>query len=133
MRILIVDDDQATNLCLCRALSPLGETLGVSDGRQALDAFAQAQAEGEPFELVCMDLHMPRMDGQEALLKLRELEAQFLVPPGQESRVVVISAHADTAGVCQAYFKGRADGFVRKPLRLEELRAELAQLGFTVM
>jgi len=59
MRILIVDDDPATLLCLGKALAPLGQVTTAVSGQEALEAFGNALAEGRPFPLVSLDIIMP--------------------------------------------------------------------------
>ena len=129
MRILIVDDDPATRLCLAKVLEPSGQTDTAADGCQAIERFALALAQGQPYSLVCMDINMPKVDGQEALRRIRELEAEQGVAPGRECKVVMTSAMTDAGNVTKAYFQGRADGFVKKPLRLDELKGALRTLG----
>lgn len=130
MRILVVDDDDATRLCLAKVLASVGEVQSVPDGAEALGALKLALDQGRPFGLVCMDICMPNLNGQEALQALRALEAQHKVPVGQEAKVIMISSCDDTGNVCEAYFHGLADGFVKKPLRLASLREELTKMGF---
>jgi len=84
MRILIVDDDKATRLCLDKVLGPLGEVVAAGSGQEALDAFENARAEGKPFKLVCLDIIMPGLDGHATLRAMRELEKRHGVAPGQE-------------------------------------------------
>lgn len=129
MRILVVDDDEATRLCLMKVLESAGEVVSASNGEEALEVLGQALAGGSPFGLVCMDINMPRLDGQQALKALRDLEALHKVPPGKETKVVMVSAWDDTGNVCQAYFRGLADGFVKKPLRVATFKDELRKLG----
>ncbi len=129
MRILVVDDDQATRLCLATVLAGLGEVDSVSNGEDALSAFASSLDEGRPYGLVCMDINMPRLDGQAALKGLRALEAERKVPAGQEAKVVMISSCDDACNVCEAYFHGMADGYVKKPLRMQEFREEMRRMG----
>ncbi len=129
MRILVVEDDDATRLCLVKVLEPAGEVVSVPNGVDALAAATQALEQGRPFGLVCMDINMPRLDGQEALKGLRALEAQHQVPPGCEAKVLMISACDDTGNVCQAFFRGLADGFVSKPLRVAAFKEELRKVG----
>ena len=132
MRILIVDDDRATRLCLDKVFKPLGEVVPAGSGQEALDAFGQALAVGAAFGLVCLDIVMPGLDGQATLQAMRDLEKQHGVPPGKEAKVMMVTGLGDTGNVCQAFFKGQADGYVTKPLRQAELTKTLRQIGFTV-
>ncbi len=129
MRILIVDDDPATRHCLVRVLQDCGQADTAENGEQALERFAAALDEGSPYGLVCLDINMPRLDGQEALKRMRELEGARAVAPGAECKVVMTTALVDTGSVTTAFFKGQADGYVRKPLRMDELKSTLRGLG----
>lgn len=132
MRILIVDDDKATRVCLSRVLESVGEVVVAGSGQEALDAFGRALDEGRPFQLVSMDIVMPGLDGQATLQALRELEKRHGVAPGLESKVVMITGCGDTGNVSTAFFGGQADGYVQKPLRLDSLLEALRQMGFQV-
>jgi two-component system chemotaxis response regulator CheY len=132
MRILIVDDDRATRLCLHKVLETLGEVVAAESGQEALEAFGRALAEGRPFSLVSLDIVMPGLDGQATLQALRDLEARHAVAPGQETKVVMVTALGDTGNVSKAFFQGQADGYVTKPLRQADLAKTLREMGFTV-
>lgn len=132
MRILVVDDDPATRLCLGKVLGAAGSVDSVVNGEEAVTSFGVALDEGRPYGLVCMDIHMPRLDGQAALKSLRALEAAKGVPPGAEAKVVMISSSDDTRNVCEAFFGGMADGYVKKPLRVAEFRDEMRRMGLAL-
>ena len=132
MRILVVDDDNATRLCLAKMLESAGEVTSVSDGEDALNALSKALDEGRAFGLVCMDIRMPNLDGLSALKALRGLEVQHKIAAGQEAKVVMVSSCDDTGSVCEAYFHGFADGYVKKPLRMAALRDELSRMGLLI-
>ncbi len=132
MRILIVDDDKATRLCLDKVLGPLGEVVAAGSGQEALDAFENARAQGKPFKLVCLDIIMPGLDGHATLRAMRELEKRHGVAPGQETKVIMVTGCGDTGNVTTAFFEGQADGYVTKPLRLAYLIETLRQMGFEI-
>ncbi|PKN08747.1 MAG: hypothetical protein CVU73_05755 [Deltaproteobacteria bacterium HGW-Deltaproteobacteria-8] len=132
MRILIVDDDRPTRLCLSKMLGPLGEVAAVGSGQEALDVFGDALTKGSPFELICLDIIMPGLDGQATLQAMRDLEARHGVAPGKETKVMMVTCCGDAGNVCRAFFKGQADGYVTKPMRQAELIKTLSQMGFTI-
>ena len=110
-RILIVDDEPANVLLLEAVLSDIAdETLGLTDPK----AIEQAFNDFKP-DLVLLDLRMPGADGYEVMRRLRPIrESQDFVP------VIVLTADASDGARNKALDLG-ADGFLRKPLDLDEV------------
>ena len=67
MRILIAEDDVANAKFLSKYLSKFGEVVITPDGIAAVDEFVNHLEKGENFELVCLDIMMPKIDGYKAL------------------------------------------------------------------
>ena len=80
MRILLAEDDFATRKFMAGFLSKYGECDVTVDGMEAVDAFIMALEDGEPYDLVCLDIMMPVMDGYQALVGIRNLEKQRNIP-----------------------------------------------------
>ena len=76
MRILIVEDDLASRKIMLKILSKYGECDVTVDGLEAVDAFMLAQKENKPYDLVCLDIMMPKLDGVKVLKVIRSLEDQ---------------------------------------------------------
>ena len=74
MKIMIADDDFVCRMLLQKLLSPLGECVTVINGLEAINAFRVALSEKAPFDLLCLDIMMPEMDGQDALKAIRRIE-----------------------------------------------------------
>ena len=132
MRILIVDDEPAACVMLSKMLKPLGEVVATVSGQQGLDAFAAALADGKPFNLVSLDIVMPGLDGQATLQAMRDLEKKHAVPPGKETKVLMVTGLGDTGNVTRAFFKGQADGYITKPLRQAHMMKTLREMGFKI-
>ncbi len=73
MRILLAEDDFATRKFMVSFLSKYGECDVTVDGMEAVDAFMMALEDDEPYDLVCLDIMMPVMDGYEATREIRKL------------------------------------------------------------
>lgn len=58
-----------------KSFSPYGKIFSVANGKQAIYAFRVALEIEEPFDLVCLDIMMPAVDGQTLLKTIRRLEA----------------------------------------------------------
>ena len=114
LQILVVDDNRY-NLELVTAVLESGgaRVTPASDGLEALQTAA-----GEPFDVILMDLHMPRMDGVSALARLRsEPGPNRLVP------VLAFSANVEGAAAPEGF-----DGVVRKPVAVEALLGAIGEV-----
>ncbi|HYA88059.1 MAG TPA: response regulator [Nitrospirota bacterium] len=92
MKILIVEGDIVSRRILKDILSPHGDCDVARDGSEAIQMYRLAREGRKPFDLICMDIMMPKVDGQEALVKIRELERTWGVRSRDEVRVIMISA-----------------------------------------
>lgn len=98
-RILVVEDGAMNRLALTRALQIRGHDVqAVSDGVEAMDALR-----GRPFDLVLLDIEMPRKDGFETLA---EIKAD---PVLRELPVIMISVVGDTESVVRCIEMGALD------------------------
>jgi CheY-like chemotaxis protein/nitrogen-specific signal transduction histidine kinase len=115
LRILLAEDNPVNQKLAVKLLEKQGHTVTVAgDGRRAVEAF-----QGGLFDLILMDVHMPEMDGLEATRQIRQMEAGRTRTP-----IIALTALAMTGDreICLA---AGMDGFVAKPIRLNELRDEM--------
>lgn len=128
MRILIVDDELPCRRLMTLLLGPLGACDACSDGAEAVSAVEKAFAEGRPYGLICLDVQMGRMDGQEALRGIRAVELAHERVYGAGALVVMTTSFGDTRNVSRA-FGGMCDGYIVKPVTSAKLSETLAELG----
>jgi two-component system chemotaxis response regulator CheY len=74
MRALLVEDDFASRLLLQTFLFRFGECHAAANGREAVEVFRASWEMGLPYDLICMDVMMPEMDGCEAVRQIRAQE-----------------------------------------------------------
>jgi len=129
MRVLIVDDDFYSRVMLHDMMRPVAECHIAVNGEEAVGAFKKALGDGRPYDLVCMDLVMPEMDGQQALREMRGYEEDLGLNDMKRCKVVVISMLEDSRETNDAFFLGGADCFLVKPIEEERFMAELRALG----
>jgi DNA-binding response OmpR family regulator len=120
-RILLADDEQAIQTLLSYPLQKDGyEVVRASDGREALARFAE-----QPFDLVVLDVMMPRLDGLEVCRRLR---SRSTVP------IIMLTAKAEEIDKVLGLELG-ADDYITKPFSLREfrsrVRAALRRAGMT--
>jgi two-component system chemotaxis response regulator CheY len=124
MKTLVVEDDHSSRLVLHRYLSKFGECHIAVNGKEAIGAFQSARGSGVPYDLICMDIMMPEMDGLTALREIRELERLDNVLAGAGVKIVMTTALNDSKNVFAA-FNSLCDAYVTKPVEIAKLRQHL--------
>lgn len=123
MRSIIVDDDEMGRMMLATLLEEFGPCDQAENGLVALDLVDRAAAEGSPYDLICLDIVMPVMDGTEALRQIRERDQQR----GNRTRVFMISACNSPQDIENAFFEGDCDDYVVKPFRRDAVTQMLTR------
>ena len=114
LKILVAEDNTIN-----QSLTTLGHTgVVVGDGEKALKCLAKLQ-----FDAVLMDVMMPLMDGLEALAAIRAQEQQT----GRHLPVIMATAHSEPGDKAR-FRQAGADGYVAKPIEIEQLKAELKRV-----
>src|SRR5687767_10752849 len=110
-RILLVDDEQAVQTLLTYPLRKEGyEVVGALDGQEALDRFAEQR-----FDLVVLDIMLPKLDGIEVCRRLR---TRSQVP------IIMLTAKGDEVDKIAGLEIG-ADDYITKPFSVKEFRSRV--------
>jgi len=110
-RILLVDDEQSIQTLLSYPLRKEGyDVVQATDGRQALDRF-----EEQPFDLVVLDLMLPKVDGLEVC---RLLRSRSTVP------IIMLTAKSEEIDKVVGLELG-ADDYITKPFSLREFSSRI--------
>lgn len=133
MRFLIVDDDSEARLLLRKILEPYGSVSIAADGEECILAFSTAFRNNKPYSLITLDILMPNLDGQQTLRELREIEAEYNIPPAQRTPVIMISGLENSKEVHDTYFLGSAVGYIEKPISSQHLLGEIQNLGLLLL
>jgi two-component system chemotaxis response regulator CheY len=128
MRILVVEDDYISRRLLCRYLDSYGVCEEAVNGNEAVDVVRRAISANEYFGLICLDIMMPGMDGQQTLVAIREMEAENGMPLGCGAKVVMTSALEDDQSIMKA-LNASADGYVAKPIEKRRFIETLKETG----
>ncbi|HEX2868267.1 MAG TPA: response regulator [Ignavibacteriales bacterium] len=129
MRILIAEDDFASRVVIKTMLEPYGDCDVVVNGKEVIEAFQLALMENNPYDLLCLDIMMPKMDGREALKWIRQIEKENKVAPRDEAKIVMTTALGTPRDVIDAYYSGGCTSYIVKPLTKEKIRNILNELG----
>jgi CheY-like chemotaxis protein len=113
LRVLIAEDNPTNQLVLKTLLNQIGiDPVVVSDGVQAVETWRTGD-----WDVVFMDIQMPRMDGRTAALEIRRLEVEERRP---RTPIYALSANA-MAHQAADYVTAGMDGNIAKPIDLREL------------
>lgn len=121
LRVLAADDNRTNQMILGMMLGQLGAQVTMADdGLAALDLYREGQ-----FDLLLLDISMPRLDGVTLLKTLREIE---LSEGRRQVPALAFTANAMTHQIA-GYLAAGFDGCLTKPLTLEKLREALYRLA----
>lgn len=129
MKTLIVDDDFICQTLLEELLTPFGPCRIVSNGAEAVKAIEDAMDDGSPYDLICLDIMMPEMDGHEVLQNIRRMEKNRHIQKDNLARVIMTTALSDPKNIMRAFLDGRCEAYLSKPIRKEELLEQCQKLG----
>jgi two-component system chemotaxis response regulator CheY len=100
------------------------------DGRQGVEAFIRALDKGEPYDLICLDIMMPVLDGQAALQEIRKIEQQRGIGGSNMVKVIMTTALDGAKDIMTAFMKGACEGYLTKPYDRKKLDDYLEKFGF---
>jgi len=128
VKTLVVEDDFSSRLLLQEFLKPFGAVHIAVNGKEAVAAVRAAATAHDPYNLICLDITMPEMDGQEALKQIRGFEESCGIQSSQGSKIFMITAVDDIKNVFEG-FRGLCDAYIVKPLDRAKLIEQIRLFG----
>jgi two-component system chemotaxis response regulator CheY len=126
VRILLIDDNPVILHILRVYLRQYGDCDIARNGAEGLDAFTQRLDEQRPYDLICLDLQMPGLDGAAVLTRIRNLEEDRQTV--KRAKILVVTATSEET-IVAAVIAGGADSYLLKPVDPSRLREQLLELG----
>ena len=127
-RVLLAEDNPINALLARRVVEKAGcTTVLATDGRKAVDAVRRSLDGTEPpFDVILMDVHMPELDGLEAVAELRQLVAGLGAanPDARLPPIIALTANAFSEDR-QRCLDGGMDDYLSKPFERADLEAIL--------
>ncbi len=118
-RVLVVDDRSDIRLLIRHFLEEAGaEVATAGNGRKAIEAIDEAHKQGQPFDVIVMDMQMPVMDGYTATAELRGR--------GFKRPIIALTASA-MKGEREACLAVGCDAYLSKPITQSDLVAAVAR------
>ncbi len=112
-KILIVDDEEALRFLLASELEAEAfDVQNAGDGDEAIEIVRKKSEQHEKFDVVLLDIKMPKVDGFEVL--------KFVKVNAPETKVIMLTAYADVKNAIESLRQGASD-FVSKPYDLDDI------------
>lgn len=112
-KVLVVDDEEALRLLLAHELTLKSfEVLTAGDGEEAIKIVRKKKEQGEEFDVVILDIKMPKVDGWQAL--------KYIKTSTPRTKVIILTAYGDVKNAIEAMRLGASD-FVGKPYDLHDI------------
>ncbi len=127
IKILIAEDDLASRKFLKGAFSEYGDCDLVVDGLEVIDAYMMSIKEKKPYDLICLDIMMPKLDGIKALKMIKELEEKHNISEEKRAKIIMTTALGDTEVVEKAFELG-SDAYASKPIDLKKVKKVMENL-----
>ena len=124
MKVLIAEDDFASRKFMLRFFEKYGECDVTVDGKEAVEAYKMAIECGEPYDLICLDIMMPEMDGHQALKTIRKIEEESGIAEDERVKIVMTTALSETRHVTKAFENG-CTAYAGKPINQDKFEAML--------
>ena len=128
MKILIVEDDFASRKFMMNHMAKHGECDGTVNGAEAVEAFMMAEEDGEPYDLICLDIMMPEMDGYQVLKAIRDIEKDKGIAKDDQVKVIMMTALSEEKNVKKAFEMG-CSVYCSKPVDISKLESAMKKLG----
>jgi len=113
-KVLVVDDELVNRTILEDFLGQAALCAKAENGAEAVEFFRQALDNGDPFDLVLMDIMMPGIDGFLAMQEIRSLERERNVL--SPVKAIMVTALSGSKNVFDAYSRCQCNGYLEKPL-----------------
>ncbi|MGD0938238.1 MAG: response regulator [Terracidiphilus sp.] len=127
MKTLVVEDEFTNRILMQNLLARYGECHIAIDGEEAVEAFRMALAAAAPYDLICMDIRMPKMDGVEAVNRIRALEIDDGVLSSNGVKIMMVTSVDDPKEVVGS-FQALCDAYLVKPIRAADLSENLHRM-----
>jgi len=124
LRALLVEDDFTSRLLLQTFLARYGDCHIAVNGCEAVEAYRLALEQRRRYDLICMDIMMPEMDGREAVRQIRAMEEAQGILSTYGAKIIMTTALGQVKEVIRC-FRELCDAYLVKPIDLGQLLAHM--------
>ncbi len=130
MRILIVEDDRSTRSLLLKYFESFGECDSTDNGLSAVDMVSASLRNQEPYDLISLDILMPKLDGHKTLQRIRQVENDRELPQDSRAKIIMISSKNVYDEIMES-LRDECVAYLIKPINKDKISYVLGQLGIS--
>ena len=128
MRLLIVEDDNASRLFMEKYLSRYGDCETARDGLEAIYLVDKSLDEKRYYDLICIDIIIPKINGIKLFKSIKELEKKYKIEKDMKTEIIFISSLCDKE-TFKEINKYDYHAYLWKPLDVNILKEELKKIN----
>ncbi|MCJ8346490.1 response regulator [bacterium] len=132
MKALIVDDELINRILLTRFIADYFDVDVCDNAKHAIEMFKDAHDKGSPYDLLCLDIMMPQINGKELLLMVRTFEEKIEITRENYVKVIMATALSDANEIMDA-FRAGCESYLVKPIDKCILLKEIEKLGLITL
>ena len=128
MKTLVVDDLRPSSRVIQPIVGKYGQCDTVNELRAIAEAFNKAWTDNTPYNLVCVDVKPPKVDGEQVLRLVRAMEEKMRLTAEQRARVILVTADYEQKTAERLRNLG-CDAVFVKPINRKQLQEWLTKLN----
>ena len=128
LKMLVVEDELTSRIVLQDLLSKYGDCHVAVNGLEAVAAFRSARLAQKGYDLICMDVRLPLMEGTEAVQQIRSIEEQTGTYSSNGVKIFMTTSIQDIKTITTS-FKALCDTYLLKPIDVARLDEHLRAFG----
>lgn len=126
MKVLIVEDDYVSGKLLEKILGPHGECKIIDNGQEAIEEYKKSiENKKSKYDLICLDIMMPKLTGHEVLKKIRSIEEDLELI--NQVKIVMTTALGDFDNIKNSY-REQCEDYLIKPITKNKIEEALKKL-----
>jgi len=129
MKCLIIDDDEFSREFVTTLLGGTAQCEEASDGNEALAKFTAALEGDDPYDLLLLDIMMPKMNGHETARRIRAIEKERGIDHGKRVKIVMLTSLNSPKDAMESFCTAQSAAYLVKPVSKEKLAGVISKLG----
>ena len=126
MKSLIVEDEFTSMMQIKYFLEEHGHCDIAMNGAEAIEAYRTAITAKQPYDLICLDIRLPKKDGHQVLKEIRRIEGEMGRSSARAAKIFMTTVLTDMR-IDSSYGVNVCDEYLTKPIEKEKLEEKLRQ------